>query len=367
MNAERTLLREAARRSLADGLARSALREGVDAALIGQGWTLAVRIGWTGMLVPEVEGGLALGLADMVVLGEELGRGLFPGPFVATAVLGASLAAGHVDLLAGIAEGRVRVALSWPDDLRNGLPAQPAPIDRGGTFHGDLVLVEYPVGATHYLLLDWDKAILVPAVDLPVALHQPFDVTCPIGTVDCDSVALGACTVLTTDAALIDAAMARAAIVIAAELVGVAAAALEMTIAHVGERRQFGAPLGSFQALKHRLADTYVRVENARSATAYAAAVRDAGGSDRDLALDAAASCAVEAALGATADAVQLHGAIGYAWDHDAHLYLKRARRLSAILGQPDDARARIAATLMRSLPLGAEFLFPPLALEEPR
>ena len=367
MTVERALLADAARRGLAAELPRLALRGGVDAALANRAWALAVSLGWTGMLVPEAQRGLALGLADMVVLGEELGRGLFPGPLVATAVLTAILADGAPDVLAGIADGDLRIALSWPDDLRNGLPDQPAPVEREGGLEGSLVLVEYPADATHYLLLDWDRAILVPVAGLPLTQQQPFDVTCPIGTVDCTGVSLADGIALTRDAARIDAAMAAAAIVIAAELVGVAAAALDMTIAYVGERRQFGAPLGSFQAVKHRLADTYVRVENARSATVYAATVQDRGGANRDMALDTAVSCAVEAALGATADAVQLHGAIGYAWDHDAHLYLKRARRLSAILGQPDDARARIAATLMCSLSLGAEFLFPPLVLEEPR
>ncbi|HEV2673344.1 MAG TPA: acyl-CoA dehydrogenase family protein [Aliidongia sp.] len=363
----RDLLRYSARRSLAEALPHDQLRAGPEAPT-RDAWAVAVTQGWTGLLVPEEYGGSALALADMVVLSEELGRALFPGPLVATAVLGATLATGHAALLTSIANGSIRIGVSWPDDLRGGLPVQPGPVNRNGALRGSLTLVEYPIDATHILLLDWDQAILVPASDLVVTEQQPFDITCPIGSVDCDGVRLGHCPTLTHDAIMIERAMAAAAVTIAAELVGVAAAALEMTISYVGERRQFGTTIGSFQAVKHRLADTYVLIENARSATAYAAAVEDARGRDRALALDTAASCAVEAALAATADAVQLHGAIGYAWDHDAHLYLKRARRLAANLGQPEAARARIAATLMQSLSHGAEFLFPPIAvLEETR
>ncbi|WP_267890363.1 acyl-CoA dehydrogenase family protein, partial [Streptomyces sp. ERV7] len=126
-----------------------------------------------------------------------------------------------------------------------------------------------------------------------------------------------------------------AAATLAAEAVGAAAHALERTVAYVKEREQFGRPIGSFQAVKHRLADRYVQVQAARSAAYYAAWDPDAGG----LAL----AQALEALRGTAAEAIQLHGGIGFTWEHEAHLYFKRAASDELLFGPVAALRARAA------------------------
>src|SRR5262249_21965648 len=133
-------------------------------------------------------------------------------------------------------------------------------------------------------------------------------------------------------------ALAAGAGMLASEQLGVAERCLEMTIAYVKERRQFARPVGSFQALKHRLADVWVAITQAR------AAARDAGDPDTPVAVALAKAACGEAAVLAAQECVQLHGGIGFTWEHPAHLLLKRAKSGSLALGTPDRHRAALAA-----------------------
>jgi alkylation response protein AidB-like acyl-CoA dehydrogenase len=141
----------------------------------------------------------------------------------------------------------------------------------------------------------------------------------------------------------LDAALTAGAGVLAAEQVGVAQRCLDMTLAYVKERRQFARPVGSFQALKHRLADVWVAVSQARAASRYAAACLASGDPDAKVAVAIAKAYCSEAAVHAAQECVQLHGGIGFTWEHPAHLYLKRAKADSVGFGTPDAHRAALA------------------------
>ena len=146
-----------------------------------------------------------------------------------------------------------------------------------------------------------------------------------------------------THAAALDL-QARAIVLVAADLVGIAREALTRTVAYDRDRRQFGVPVGSFQAIKHALADLHVAVTMAEHAALYAAHAVDVGAGDAELAVAVAKAKASDAALAATAAMIQYHGGIGYTWEHEAHFFYKRAKRLAGQLGDAEAHRARIAA-----------------------
>ena len=131
---------------------------------------------------------------------------------------------------------------------------------------------------------------------------------------------------------------------LASEQLGLAERCVEMTVGYVRERRQFGRPVGSFQALKHRLADLWVSVTQARAAARYAAACLATGDPDTQVAVALAVSSCCEAATAVAQECVQMHGGIGFTWEHPAHLYLKRAKSASIAFGTPDRHRATLAS-----------------------
>jgi alkylation response protein AidB-like acyl-CoA dehydrogenase len=139
------------------------------------------------------------------------------------------------------------------------------------------------------------------------------------------------------------AALAAGAAMLASEQLGLAERCVEMTVAYLKERRQFGRPVGSFQALKHRLADLWVGVTQARAAARYAAACLAAGDPDAPVAVALAKAACSDIAVRASQESVQLHGGIGFTWEHPAHLYLKRAKSASIGFGTPDAHRASLA------------------------
>ena len=144
--------------------------------------------------------------------------------------------------------------------------------------------------------------------------------------------------------AAVNAGLAAGAAVLAAEQLGLAQRCLDMTVAYVQERRQFARPIGSFQALKHRLADLWTTITLARAASRYAAACLADGDPDAPVAVALAKSACCEAAVLAAQECVQLHGGIGFTWEHPAHLYLKRAKAASLAFGTPGAHRAALAA-----------------------
>ncbi|MEV0783882.1 acyl-CoA dehydrogenase family protein [Streptomyces sp. NPDC050423] len=323
---------------------------------------LAEQIGAAGLAVPEAYGGVGGGARDVHVLMEELGRSLSPLPCLGSAVLtvGALLASGDEEacgrLLPGLAEGTSVGALAWaergswePEAIRAG--AVPGP---GG---GWLI-----TGAKEHVL-DW------PVVDvLLVAARTACGVS--LFEVPADAAGVRREPVVTMDGTrgqarwVLEAAEGRllgaagdggrslehvrdlACTALAAEQVGAAGRALELTVEYARDRVQFGRPIGSFQAVKHRLADAYVLVESARSAALGAAFAADEDPGALPRAAAVAKSVCSEAFSAVAGEMIQLHGGIGITWEHDAHRYFKRAHGAGELFGPPARHRARLAAGL---------------------
>lgn len=322
---EQEMLRDAVRGTLRRVLGEAPPSAAAAAAL----WPVAVGQGWIGLTVPEAAGGAGLGVVDAVVLHEELGRALAPGPFLTNVVrLGALLrgGAGLGALAAAVAAGRAVAALGAPS--------------------GDGVLYEHPALATH-VLVGGDAPALRRLPAGGGGARQAFDLTHPLG-----AVAPGAL----SDAVHLPpgawaAAEAAARTAACAEIIGACARTLERTLDYVRERRQFGRPVGSFQAVKHALADVFVDLENTRTATYHAAWAWDAGRPDADLAIEVAASYAGETGPRLVGACIQAHGGVGFTWDSGLHLALRRVRRLAADLGDPFRLRASIARRILDAPP----------------
>ncbi|RJG06790.1 acyl-CoA dehydrogenase [Noviherbaspirillum cavernae] len=357
---EQQMLRDSARKALA-GIPRERLRAGEhDPCVAREAWALAAELGWPALAVAEKDGGLGMGPVEIVVLGEEMGRALYPASFRDTAVLlPALLARAEANDMAYLYEELCGGALhaSFAQLEQDGdWFSDSACATREGTLHGRKVLVEHAQAATHLLVANrrthGAKTVLevtlaaMNAPGLSCIPRQPLDVICGLADVEFNAVS-GPRLSVHLDAEGEMACFGTARLFNCAELNGAAEAALQMTLGYARERRQFGQPIGSFQAIKHKLADAFVMLENAKSATYYAGIALQDGLPDARFALDAAQAASCEMAVRVTSDCIQAHGGIGFTWEYDLHLYFKRARRLVAWFGGARFAHQRIAHDLM--------------------
>jgi alkylation response protein AidB-like acyl-CoA dehydrogenase len=314
-------------------------------------WTAMAEAGWTGLLLPEELGGSGLGLREQVVLSEALGRALVSEPLVSLSVFaGALLAAAPASpqrdrLSAGVADGSLIVAPAWRDGEKP-LSATVAAdsVELNGDKHfvdggrsGDALLVVAAADAGACLLSVPSHADGVSVVPRPgidgASLASVRFASCRLPA---ESVLARADSV----AALLDRPIHIARVALAAELAGVASGALDRTIAYVKERVQFGKPIGSFQAIQHRLVEMWIDAELACAAVTNAAEVASTG-TERDARLAglAAKARAGDAAVSICRRAVHLHGAMGFTDECEIGLSLKRAISLNAMLGQPEQLR----------------------------
>ncbi len=327
-------------------------------------WKEIADLGWTGIALSEERGGAGYGVVERCLLLEEMGRVLYGGPYLSSAVLAAdalALAATEeagAEILAGILDGSLRATLVAGGDLI-GDPEVSGAVTATG--EGE----ELRLSGSGGLTLDADTAqtlIVVAALadgsnglfalersteGVTFSPGAMIDETRKTGFVDFD----GALARRLDDGSDTDAAIAqvldRGAIALAAEMVGGAQQAIDMTVAYLGEREQFGGPIGRFQALKHRLADISVAIDAAREGVYSAADAVDSGELEHvPLAAAAAKSAAGSGYSHATAEAIQLHGGIGFTDEHDIGLYYKRALSGEPMLGSSLDHLERIAVGL---------------------
>ena len=273
---------------------------GVDRRL----WSELADTGVFSLVVPEDEGGVGLGWAEAGLVFEQLGRALVPGPLVGTL-----LAAGVIDdAVVGLIER----------------PLGPA-------------LVEYPDAIDALLVLDEGGVWRVDAADLSFEAARSVDPLTPVGRVE-----------VLPQGEEVDGCYGwanRAVFLSSALQVGLATGARELAVSYAQERQQFGKPIGQFQAVKHKCADMYSREEVARAALYYAGCVMDSPEQgDVARAVSGARILAAEAADHNGKDCVQVHGGMGFTWEIDAHLYLKRAWALTPCFGSLDHHAERIAA-----------------------
>ena len=318
---------------------------------------LAAELGCAGLLIPEGSGGAGASYREAAVVAEETGRAVAPVPFLGSAVVAtaALLATGDDELLTAVANGATTAALAVPfaaapgprpePTVRLGVPA-PADGDPGYRLTGTVA------GVADALPAD---VLLVPADGVPYGLYAvraadvaitpvvSLDMTRQLADLTLDNVP--GRRVATAGAAqqAVAAALTAGAAMLAAEQLGTAERCLEITVAYLKERRQFARPVGSFQALKHRAADLWVGVTQARAAARYAAACLAARDADAPVAVALAKAACSDIAVRAAQECVQLHGGIGFTWEHPAHLYLKRAKASAIVFGTPDRHRSTLA------------------------
>jgi alkylation response protein AidB-like acyl-CoA dehydrogenase len=321
-------IQRTARELLAERARPERVREHAEAGTVDEAlWSELCELGWTGIALAEEHGGQGLGRIELSILCEELGRTLAPVPFLpsvmaSTMIEHAGSPGQRERWLAALARGEAKGALGVAVDGTAELVIGAAEADV-------IVLVED----------DHTGRVLTPEQG-EVSTVASIDPTRSGARVSAGEDAGEA---LTGD---VGAGVDRALVGISAELVGVCDRALEMTVAYVKERKQFGVPVGSYQAVSHRCAQMLLETEKARSTAAFAAWTADAEPERLPEAAAMAKAAASDAAREVTASAIQAHGGIGFTWEADVHWLFKRAHVDAALLGGAKHHRAQLAAIL---------------------
>jgi alkylation response protein AidB-like acyl-CoA dehydrogenase len=334
-------------------------------------WQKMAQLGWMGLVLPETYGGLGLSFVDLTILLEEMGRVLLPAPFFASIVLGGLtvLEAGSEEqkqqMLPGIARGDMKISLALLEadgryDPRGiGLRAS----IRGGRalLNGTKLFVPDAHVADAIICVARTRGGRNPETGISLFRidAQAPGVTCvPLASLD-QTRRLSEVTLTRVSVPLdqmlgerdtawptLQRSLDKATVALCAEMVGGAEKAMEMCLEYAKTRVQFGRQIGSFQAVKHKIADMKVLVENAKSAVYYAAWAVDSDAPEASRAASMAKAYCSDMYTRITADAIQVHGGIGFTWDHDIHLYFKRAKSSEVLLGDATWHRERTAALI---------------------
>lgn len=363
-NENEELLRESTRRFLEERHPLEALHPKLetDSTFDRDVWQAGAELGWTSMLVPEQYDGGSVSdqpLVNLVAIAEELGRGLYPGPVLATNVVADAIA--HLgderqrkEFLVPIAGGRSVAAwcLSGDGTPEAGSVEVEAKEHDGGLLLGgvsrfahdaheaDLLLVacKAPSGPTLALVALPDEAVVT-------RVQRGLDLTRRFCEVRFDEVEvprhmiLGAVGDATES---IERSLRLATVLQSAEAVGASQRVFEASVQHAKDRVQFGRPIGSFQAIKHKLANLLIEIEGARAAAYFAALAVADDREDRDLAVAVAGASIRDMATLVAGESVQVHGGVGFTWEYDMHLFLRRAEVDRALLGDPAWHRERL-------------------------
>lgn len=320
--------------------------------------TLASELGLAGVGISETYQGSGLGAVEQACVAEAIGTHLLPVPNMASAVLAAGVLeyGGTPDQkahwLPQMSDGGL--VATWAHRAR-GNQTNSLRIDAGGRLAGKASHVLHGAQAGLLVLSALDPSgaerlvLLEPGTDgLSITPRTCLDLTQPVADIACDGIPVPGEAQACPSRADIDRALDRARIALAGEQLGAAQAALELTVAYVQDRVQFGRKIGSFQAVKHRLADRACDLESARSAVYYGACAFDEDLAERSEAAAIAAWTASETFKACARDMIQFHGGIGFTWEHVAHLYFKRAWSAAEMLGGARRNLETIADSLVR-------------------
>jgi alkylation response protein AidB-like acyl-CoA dehydrogenase len=368
-NDEQELLRSTARKFFENECGSDTVRrlmetpEGISPDL----WTKLAEQGWLGLVYPEAYDGMGLGLVDLVVLMEEMGRAVVPGPYLSAVLLGglaiveAGSEAQKKEWLPKIASGDRRVALAWMEPSAQLGPAGVTltAVEKGGryTLSGTKLFVHDAHTADALVVVartrpgagaDGVSLFLLPKATrgLEVTLLPTMDQTRKLCEVALSDVTVGADALLGAAGAgwaPLARVLDRATVALCAEMCGGAQKVLDMTVEYAKIRQAFGRPIGSYQGVKHRAADMLVDVENSKSITYYAAWALDEGAAEAPLAVSMAKAYVSDAYRRVASAGIQLHGGIGFTWEHDLHLYFKRAKGSEFTFGDATHHRERVA------------------------
>jgi alkylation response protein AidB-like acyl-CoA dehydrogenase len=322
LSTEQQAIKQAARDFLTARCDLRAVRRQVDAGTYDDSlWEGIHNQGWTGIAIPEAHGGAGLGYVELAVVMEEFGYACAPTTLFSNTAAAILLEFAGSDeqkthWLNAIASGEKRGAVGTVTRDRSALVADADTAD---------VLILVDGGSATLVERGAAEITPVKAVDIT---RRYFRVTAPGGTPLPGDVAAG---------------MQRVEVVLSAELVGVAQRAMEMAVEYAKNRQQFGRPIGAYQAVSHRCAEMLVDVESARSATYFAAWAADAEPATLPLASSVAKAAAAETGWKVAASALQVHGGIGFTWEHDLHFFMKRAAADARLFGSVSEHRDRVA------------------------
>jgi alkylation response protein AidB-like acyl-CoA dehydrogenase len=361
LNDEQQAIKSTAREFLAARYKSERIRELLDSehGFEHSDWEEMAELGWPGLALPEEWGGQGLGTVDLAVLFEEMGYALAPSPLFSNTIVGLALARCAADeqkerWLRPLAAGERR---GTPARFDAGAPVVPGSFamearadGEGVVLDGEKVLVMDASAADFFLVATADgRRHLVErgAEGVSVAAEPSLDPTRRLGSVRFDGVRVAAEDTLPAPAADYAPVFLRACVAIAAESTGVAQRALELAVEYAKDRKQFGRPIGSYQAVSHRCAQMLLETENARSVVYGAAWAAEAEPESLPLSASMAKAYASDAGWRVPDASIQVHGGIGFTWEHDLHFFLKRGKSNAAMLGDSRWHRDRVAEAVI--------------------
>jgi alkylation response protein AidB-like acyl-CoA dehydrogenase len=351
---EQQAIKSTARDFLASRFKSERIREiaGSESGFDESGWKEMAELGWAGLALPEEWGGQGLGTVDLAVLFEEMGYALAPSPLLSNTIVGLALSVGGSDeqkerWLRPLAEGTLR---GTPALIDADGPAEPMRFSMaaGDALSGEKTLVMDAGSADFFLVATADGARHIVergAEGVTVTAEESIDLTRRLFSVRLDGVRPAA--TLPGAGEDYEAVFLRACVALAAESTGVAQRALEFSVEYAKDRQQFGRPIGAYQAVSHRCAQMLLETENSRSAVYGAAWAADAEPESLPLAASMAKAYASDAGWRVPDMAIQVHGGIGFTWEHDLHFFLKRGRANAAMLGDAKWHRERVADAVL--------------------
>ncbi|MGN6275401.1 MAG: acyl-CoA dehydrogenase family protein [Solirubrobacterales bacterium] len=323
------------------------------------GWGEMAELGWAGLALPEEWGGQGLGIVELGVVFEEMGYVGAPAPLLSTTLAGLAIAAGGSDeqrerYLPRLASGELRAT---PALMDAGVPAEPGKFamaaqedSDGVVLDGEKTLVMDAASADLFLVATADgrrHLVEKDAAGVTVVPEESIDLTRHLSSVRFEGVRVVPENTLPGSAEAYLPVLLRACVAIAAESTGVAQRALDFSVAYAKDRQQFGRPIGAYQAVSHRCAQMLLETENSRSAVYGAAWAADAEPESLPLAASMAKAYASDAGWRVPDAAIQVHGGIGFTWEHDLHFFLKRGRANAATFGDTRWHRERVAEAVL--------------------
>ncbi len=327
-------------------------------------WTTVTDLGWPALTIPEADGGIGLGMLEAAILAEELGRVIAPGPLLATvtqfvpAVRETATAEQRSRFLGAVAAGELSGSLALTEERGSFDPVDvTTSLERDGDeviVHGEKRFVVEGDAVDELVIVaredDQVRAVVVPVASVRARAVNAFDRSRRFAHVELDGVRVPRNRVLgdgQSDATpLLRRAIEEATVATALEIVGTAQSIFDVTLEYAKQREQFGVPIGSFQAIKHKFADMMILLERARSTGYFAALTIAEDDPRRSIAASVAKVAAGDCQRLLAKEGIQIHGGIGYTWEHDMHLYVKRMKACEPLFGTSAAHRARIAELL---------------------
>jgi len=329
-------------------------------------WAEMAELGWPGLALPEEWGGQGLGIVDLAVLFEEMGYALAPSPLLSTTIAGLALATNGTDeqrerwlrpMASGEARGTIALFDAGTTAAIGGFEMEAQADGDGTLLDGEKVLVMDAAGADFLLVATSDgrRHIVEREADgVTVSAEKSIDPTRRLYSVRFDGVRVGPEATLAGAQADYLPVLWRACTAIAAESTGIAQRTMEMAVEYAKDRQQFGRPIGAYQAVSHRCAQMLLETENSRSAVYGAAWAADAEPQSLPLAASMAKAYASDAGWRVPDASLQVHGGIGFTWEHDLHFFLKRGKANAATFGDARWHRERVADLVLAEAPAPA-------------